>query len=353
MVYRVVQWATGAMGRTALRAVLDHPDLELAGLYVYNPAKDGLDAGEIARRPPTGVRATRRIEDIEACSADVVLHMPQLQMPYESHLDDIVRLLASGKDVITITAHHHPLIDTAGLVGRLQEACRLGGSTFFGTGINPGFIVERLAVTATGMCTRVDRVSVREVFDASAIADPAYVQNVLGLGASPSSVDLVHGPLARLFHSQFVGSVGYVGAALGLELDEIVSDNSVVVAPEDITVASGTIDRGTVAATSWRLHGTSGGQPVVTLDVNWTLAPGLTGHRGDSHWTLRIEGRPGIDIRVDLLDPQEPGIRTRAAQYATVAPALRAIPAVHDAPPGLFELPTLLPWVPRLAGAGP
>src|SRR6185312_8648608 len=53
--YRVVQWATGSMGRTALRRVIDHPDLELVGVYVYDPRKVGVDAGEIARRPPTGV----------------------------------------------------------------------------------------------------------------------------------------------------------------------------------------------------------------------------------------------------------------------------------------------------------
>ena len=64
--YRVVQWATGSMGRTALRRVIDHPDLELAGVYVYDARKVGVDAGEIARRPATGVRATNRIEDILA-----------------------------------------------------------------------------------------------------------------------------------------------------------------------------------------------------------------------------------------------------------------------------------------------
>ncbi len=48
MGYRVIQWATGSMGKTCLRAVIDHPDLELAGLYVYSPSKQGKDAGQIA-----------------------------------------------------------------------------------------------------------------------------------------------------------------------------------------------------------------------------------------------------------------------------------------------------------------
>ncbi len=58
MKYRVIQWATGSMGKTCLRAVIDHPDLELVGLYVCSNRKAGRDAGEIARRNPTGVIAT-------------------------------------------------------------------------------------------------------------------------------------------------------------------------------------------------------------------------------------------------------------------------------------------------------
>ena len=59
MTIKVIQWATGAMGKTTLRAVIDHPDLELVGLYVYSDKKAGKDAGDIARRGPTGVKATK------------------------------------------------------------------------------------------------------------------------------------------------------------------------------------------------------------------------------------------------------------------------------------------------------
>ena len=88
------------MGRTALRRVIDHPDLELVGVYVYDSRKVGVDAGEIARRPPTGVRATHRIEDILALRPDVVLHMSRITLPYEKQNADVVRCCA-GIDVIS------------------------------------------------------------------------------------------------------------------------------------------------------------------------------------------------------------------------------------------------------------
>ena len=80
-VYRVVQWATGSMGRTALRRIIDHPDLELVGVFVYDERKVGRDAGEIARRPATRVIATNRIEEILALKADVVMHTPRISAP--------------------------------------------------------------------------------------------------------------------------------------------------------------------------------------------------------------------------------------------------------------------------------
>lgn len=107
MVYRVVQWATGAMGTAVLRAVIDHPGTELVGVYVYGEDKAGLDAGAIARRPDTGVIATRSVQDILDLEADVVVHAARLG-PYGSHDDDIVALLESGKNVISINGYSHP-----------------------------------------------------------------------------------------------------------------------------------------------------------------------------------------------------------------------------------------------------
>lgn len=58
MKYRVVQWATGSVGSWALRQIIEHPDLELVGVWVSSAAKDGRDAGELCGLPVTGVRAT-------------------------------------------------------------------------------------------------------------------------------------------------------------------------------------------------------------------------------------------------------------------------------------------------------
>ncbi len=126
MTYRVIQWGTGSIGKTCLRQIIDHPDLELVGLRVYSGAKEGKDAGEIARREPTGVIATRDIAQIIATDADVVIHTPRIQTPFTYHDADIIALLESGKNVITTVGHQYPLAHGPAHVRPLR-AGRTGG----------------------------------------------------------------------------------------------------------------------------------------------------------------------------------------------------------------------------------
>src|SRR4029078_13031129 len=99
---RVVQWSTGNVGRHALRAILDHPELELAGVYVTSRAKAGIDVGELLGREPVGVLTTADLDAVVALSADCVSHMPlpskQVGEDPDQDTKDICRLLASGKN---------------------------------------------------------------------------------------------------------------------------------------------------------------------------------------------------------------------------------------------------------------
>ena len=56
--FRVVQWATGNIGSRALREVIRHPSLDLVGVLVYDPEKDGVDAGLLCGEEAVGVAAT-------------------------------------------------------------------------------------------------------------------------------------------------------------------------------------------------------------------------------------------------------------------------------------------------------
>lgn len=91
---RVVQWATGTVGRSAMRAIIEHPDLELVGVKVYSGNKAGLDAGDLCGLPPTGIKATRDIGDILALKPDCVVYMPE-----STDMDDVCRILECGANI--------------------------------------------------------------------------------------------------------------------------------------------------------------------------------------------------------------------------------------------------------------
>jgi hypothetical protein len=72
MKYRVIQWGTGFVGKLALRATIEHPDLELVGLVVHGEDKVGRDAGKLIGQGPVGVTATNDVAAAAKIDADVV-----------------------------------------------------------------------------------------------------------------------------------------------------------------------------------------------------------------------------------------------------------------------------------------
>lgn len=344
MSYRVIQWATGAMGKTCLRAVIDHPDLELAGLYVYSESKEGLDAGAIAHRDPTGIIATRSMEEILAIDADVVIHAPRIQFPYDAHKEDICRLLASGKNLISINAHSYPAYHGQAYAQTFVDACTEGNSTLFCTGLNPGFVVDKIAAVATGICTEIDSISIREVYNCWEMPVPEYVFGVMGMGSNPDELDLDAGPLAELFDGQFAEQVCHLAHRLGMTVDRIEPNHEVLTTPRDIHAVAGVVPAGTVAATNWRWHAIVDGVRFITLSVNWIMDENLPGYKGFKHWTIKIRGKPGLDISMDLVEPEDTGVRTRAVQYGVAGSVINSISEVCAAAPGIFEFPLFAPF---------
>ena len=117
---RVVQWATGNIGRKALRGIIEHPGLTLAGVHVYDRDKVGRDAGELCGLTAVGVAATGRIEDVLALDADCVLYMAR-----SPDIDEICQLLESGANVVATCGqfYHPPSMDFA-LKSRVEAACK-------------------------------------------------------------------------------------------------------------------------------------------------------------------------------------------------------------------------------------
>jgi len=95
------------------------------------------------------VTATTNQDEILALDADCVVYAAQGEMNPRGALDDMCRLLKSGKNVVStaVTAYIYPPSAGADVVERLEAACRAGGTSFHGTGIEPGWASEVLPLT--------------------------------------------------------------------------------------------------------------------------------------------------------------------------------------------------------------
>lgn len=99
--YKVILWATGTIGRFAIRTILNRPNLELAGVWVHSESKDGKDAGTLASLDPIGIAATRDADALLASDADCVMYVgPGTSRPKEAR-DDFCRILRAGKNLVT------------------------------------------------------------------------------------------------------------------------------------------------------------------------------------------------------------------------------------------------------------
>jgi len=338
MSYRVIQWATGAMGKTCLRAIIDHPDMELVGLLAYSDKKAGRDAGDIAYRDPTGVIATQSIDDILAIDADIVIHAARLQPPYDHHDGDILRLLESGKNVVSINGNSFPAHWPEARRLKFEKACAKGKSSFSGAGLNPGFAGERLLSTALEMTLAPKSVALNEIVITREIASPEYVFDILGFGSMPGEVD-PNSPdwvPAQTLNAMFSESVAAMADRLGIEPDEIVTDHAMRPAREEMEIAAGTIPNGGACHFDWRWKAMAGGEPVATVHIIWAMDKSYIGD-GQPLWHLSIDGTPKVDLAIELEPPEQRDGRTSAEQLGVAATVLNAIPRIVNAPTGLMS----------------
>ena len=156
--YKAVVWATGRVGKLAIRAIADRPNLDLVGVWVHSESKDGQDAGTLAGIDPLGVSSTRDGDAILQGDADCVVYTgPATNRPREA-IDDFCRILEAGKNIVTTSLPG--LVYPRGsmresTVARIDASAQRGHSSIYSTGIEPGFGCDLLAVAMTSMSSRV------------------------------------------------------------------------------------------------------------------------------------------------------------------------------------------------------
>ncbi|CAB4727121.1 MAG: dihydrodipicolinate reductase [Actinobacteria bacterium] len=342
MTIRVVQWATGGVGKAAIQAVIAHPDLELVGVWVHSESKHGKDVGELLDLGPIGVIATTSKDEILALDADCVVYSPLL--PDEA---EVIALLRSGKNVVTPVGWVYPDLDKSAAI---LEACAAGGTTLHGTGIHPGGITERFPLMVSAISASVTHVRSEEFSDIRTYNAPDVARHIMGFGVSPERA--MGGPIVDLLGAGFKASVRMIVAEMGFDADpELESLQEVAVATAPIESPVGIIEPGQVAARKFHWRALVDGVPVVTASVNWYMGeehfePAWSFGPEGERFEVEITGDPDVKVTFKGLQPEtiEEGLIRNPGIVVTANHCVSAIPYVVDAEPGIktyLDLPLL------------
>lgn len=322
MSYLVGHWAAGAVAGRTLRALIEHPDLELAGVVTGAPRQEGADAAELAGTGrPLGVRAA-------ADPAGLLARRPHVVCHTGGSIDDLCRTLEAGAAVVTAgpAALLDPPSADPAVVRRLRAACATGGAACLTLGTGPAGDV--LPLLLTGGCERVEAITITEFRRADGPEAAARFGFGEPIGRRPPIVRpgapaRRWGPVVRL-----------LARRLAVPLDDLTEAHEVCAAPEELDAPGGRIAKGALAGLRFQVSGVLRGRPVITvarvvraradLAPHWPAPPfgGADGHR------VEIAGEP--PARLDLA-----GGRTTAQRMAN------AVAAVAEAPPGLHTALTL------------
>lgn len=353
MAFTVIPWGIGAVGKAAVEGVLGHPDLELVGARIYSEDKHGRDVGELAGIGPVGVIASGDKDALLASSADCVCFTPGRSWVHqpEKTFGELLEILRSGKNVVNLwwPLLVNSLAHDGDVHAQLEAACREGGSSILTVGMDPGYGTAGLALAALPLSREVECVRMIQIMDNSKWEGEGITM-FFGFGQPDASTSYLLRP--GVTTASHATTLHLVADAIGVKIDEIREDSSVIYADEDFDVLPGHIAKGTVSGVHYQVKGMVDGRARVIVEHVERLREqdfAELGFAGDGYRVL-IEGTPEIRLDMSLSPPE--GFTGDLIAVPCAMSVVNAIPQVCAAPPGVLTLLDLKPYPSRNVATG-
>lgn len=315
---RVVQYGIGPIGAGIVRLMREKQALEIIGAIDKDPAKAGRDLGDVvgAEDAPWGVVVSNESGKVLGQGADLVVHATS------SYLTDVMDQLiecieAEACVVSTCEELAYPFRKHPELSAKLDAEAKQWNVAVVGTGVNPGFVMDKLVVTLAAVSRRVDRARAVRIVDASKRRLP--LQKKIGAGMTEAEFRAAV-ESGAIKHHGLPESVAMVADGLGLEVEEIAETIQPVIAKEPVKTEFLEVAPGQVAGVHQIARGTGGGEERIYMELQMYVGA------KQSSDTITLAGDPDISLTI-------PG--GTHGDIATAAVVVNAIPAILAAPAGL------------------
>lgn len=352
---RVVEWSTGTVGRHAIAGILARPELELVGVYVSNPAKDGQDVGQLADLGrDIGLLATTDKQALIDLKPDCIVHTAMTDDRMFQAVEDLISFLEAGINVVS--SGPVVLIFPSDALGpeipqRIADACARTGASLHVNGIDPGFANDVLPLTLTSVSQRIDEVHCYEIADYSTYYQPVVMQDIFGFGKPLDEPVLMWQP--GVLTMAWGNVVRQIAAGLDVSLDEpLVEHFEKAPAEFDVDTYSCPVPKGSLGAVRFSVTGTVNGTPRVVLEhvtrthvdqmPDWPQP--IDGSGGC--YRLEIKGEPNLSV--EFRHEGENGDHNVSGMITTAMRLVNAVEAVVAAEPGLVTAADL----PLVTGRG-
>lgn len=327
---RVLQWGLGAMGSGMARLMLEKSGLKIVGVIDGRPDYVGKDLGDVlGAGKPLGVLVTDKPKDVlKKENVDIVLIATTSWL--KEQMPDLRRIISAGINCISIAEElSDPEAQNPELAREINELAIQHGVSVLGTGINPGFVLDLLVVTLSGVCHSIEHIEASRVNDLSPYGPT--VMRTQGVGTTPEAFADGVADGSIVGHVGFPESIHMISEALGLGVDRITESREPIISTVYRSTPHVTIQPGMVAGCRHVGIGYRGSCEIIRLIHPQQIHPHLENQ--DTGDYITICGTPEIHMAI------KPEI---AGGIATVGVAVNMIPHVAAATPGfkrMIDLP--------------
>lgn len=326
---KVVQYGLGPIGLGIVEVLLSRPWVQLVGAIDIDKSKVGKDLGDLLDPPrKVGVTVSEKASNVlSRTSPDIVTHATSSYMQMiHSQIDEIVE---HGASVVSSAEElSYPFVKHPELSKKIDQQAKEKKVVVLGTGVNPGFLLDTLAVALSGVCQKVNSIRAERVVDASRRRLP--LQKKTGAGLSPEEFEkkVAEG---KIKHVGLPESVGLISLAMGWKVGEIQERITPVIAENAVSSDYIKVPKGAVAGVRQVAKGILAGQELVVLDLRMYLGA------QNPHDSILIDGVPPVDMTI------RGGVH---GDRATPAIIVNSLPRIARLEPGLrtmIDLPTIAP----------